>query len=121
LPRSLVKNFNANEVDPIYGQSEPLVNAPPTPIVVIAVAGAAPLLFRSSTSIALLTVAPCGYVGEGEHFPAFRARVRRDIITLPEYPLTRLRLRPTRHVAWLRSPVHDELWWNTSLKDRSTV
>jgi hypothetical protein len=35
--------------------------------------------------------------------------------------LTRLRLRPTRHVAWLRSPVHDELWWNTSLKDRSTV
>jgi hypothetical protein len=24
--------------------------------------------------------------------------------------LTRLRLRPTRRVAWLRSPVHDELW-----------
>ena len=26
------------------------------------------------------------------------------------YLLTRLRLRPTRRVAWLRSPVHDELW-----------
>jgi len=37
--------------------------------------------------------------------------------------LTRLCLRPTRHVArWLRSPVRDELWYKTSLKeDRSTV
>jgi hypothetical protein len=24
--------------------------------------------------------------------------------------LTRLRLRPTRHVVWLQSAVHDELW-----------
>ena len=29
---------------------------------------------------------------------------------LTSQQLTRLRLRPTRRVAWLRSPVHDELW-----------
>jgi hypothetical protein len=30
--------------------------------------------------------------------------------TLRDALLMRLRLRPTRRVAWLRSPVHDELW-----------
>jgi hypothetical protein len=44
------------------------------PIVVIAEAGAAPLLFKSSTSIPLLIVVPVGMWAEGEHFPAFRAR-----------------------------------------------
>src|SRR5438067_2452344 len=44
------------------------------PIVVIAVVGAAPLLFKSSTSIPFVDCGACGYVGEGEHFPAFRAR-----------------------------------------------
>lgn len=41
------------------------------PIVVIAVADVAFLLFKSSTSIALSSVVP---VGEGEHLPAFQAR-----------------------------------------------
>src|SRR5438552_17989519 len=39
------------------------------PIVVIAV----PLLFKSLTLIAFVDCVACGYVGEGEHFPAFRA------------------------------------------------
>src|SRR2546421_13107354 len=39
------------------------------PIVVIAV----PLLFKSLTLIAFVDCGACGYVVEGEHFPAFRA------------------------------------------------
>src|SRR5947199_2379820 len=44
------------------------------PIAVGTTAGSTSLLFISSISNPFVGCGACGYVGEGEHFPAFRAR-----------------------------------------------